>query len=452
MNILLVNPKNLSAFQTFGLVFPPLGLLYVAAATEKQGYHVTFKDFFISHSKSSGFHYRDFDVVGITSDTRRFPGALEAAKKAKDNGCTVVMGGPHPSFVDEDVLKEKYADFIIHGEGEITFPELLNTIKAGEDLSKVKGISYIDDGKIIRTEPRELIEDLDSLPFPSRHLINTDSYKRFGLKYGGERSVAVMSTSRGCPHGCKFCVTPQMYGKRWRARSAESVVSEIESIYYKYGYNAIAFNDDNFTVSPKRVKEICTLILEKNLDIWWWSLSTAEMLLRNEDMVKLMAKAGAKTVYIGIESSNPETIKEFDKNIRADTPERVVALLKRNGLQIFASYILGGLSDDISSILGTIKTARSLDTEVAQFTILTPYPGTPLFSKLKGRLRHKKWRMYDGMHLVFRHSKVSYVTMQLLLLWAYISYYARGWKAIKGFIKAFMRNTPILRILYDKAG
>ncbi len=452
MNILLVNPKNLSAFQTFGLVFPPLGLLYVAAATEKQGYNVTFKDFFVSNSKSSGFNYRDFDVVGITSDTRRFPGALEAAKKAKDNGSTVIMGGPHPSFVDEDILKENYADFIVHGEGEITFPELLNTIKAGGDLSRVKGISYIDNEKLIRTGPRELIEDLDSLPFPSRHLINTDLYKRFGLKYGGERSVAILSTSRGCPHGCKFCVTPQMYGKTWRARSAESVVSEIESIYYKYGYNAIAFNDDNFTVSPKRVKEICNLLIEKDLDIWWWSLSTAEMLLRNEDMVQLMAKAGAKTVFIGIESSNPETIKEFDKKIRPDTPAQTVALLKRNGIQTYASYIIGGLSDDISSILGTIKTAKALDTEVAQFSIMTPYPGTPLFNTLKDRLRHKKWRMYDGIHLVFRHDKVSYVPMQLLLLWAYISYYARGWKAIKGFIRAFMKNTPILRILYDKAG
>lgn len=452
MNILLVNPKNISVFETFGLVFPPLGLLYIAAATEQKGYKVALQDFFISRDKSPGYDFSVHNVVGITSDTRRFPGALDAAKRAKEQGCTVVMGGPHPAFVDEDVLKEKYADFIVKGEGEVTFPELLNTIKDGGDLSRVKGISYLENGNVVRTAPRELIEDLDTLPLPARHLIDMDAYKKYGLKYGGKRSVAVISTSRGCPHGCKFCVTPQMYGRRWRARSAQSVVSEIENVYHEYGYNAIAFNDDNFTVSPRRVKEICNLIMEKELKIWWWSLSTAETIIKNEDMVRLMARAGAKTVYIGVESSNPSTIREFDKKIGVDTPAQAVALLKKNGLQTFASFILGGLSDSTGDILRTIKTARSLDVEVAQFSILTPYPGTDLFRKLKGRLRHTKWHLYDGIHLVFRHGKVSYVPMHLLLIWAYISYYSRGWRPIKGFIKAFIRNTPILRMLHGKTG
>ena len=194
-----------------------------------------------------------------------------------------------------------------------------------------------------------------------------------------------------------------MYGRRWRARTPASVVSEIEHVYHDYGYRAIAFCDDNFTVSPKRVREICRLIIEKQLDIWWWSLSTTSTLVRNEDMVSLMAKAGARTVYIGVESPDPEALKEFNKNAEADAPSKAVALLKRHNLEVFASYILGGINDDTGAILRTIRFARSLDTSVAQFTILTPYPGTVLFNKLKDRLRHKKWRLYDGIHLVFRH-------------------------------------------------
>ncbi|KPK01399.1 MAG: hypothetical protein AMK71_05670 [Nitrospira bacterium SG8_35_4] len=451
MNILLANPKSVNVFESFGLVFPPLGLLYVAASAEKAGFEVALEDFFVSKNKPKDFNFSGYDVVGITSDTRRFPGALEIAKRAKQHGCTVVMGGPHPAFVDEDVLKEKYADFTIKGEGEITFPELLNALKDGGDLSGVKGISYLEKGNVVRTGSRELVEDLDTLPFPARHLIDVNAYKRFGLKYGGQRSVAVLSTSRGCPNECNFCVSPQMYGRRWRARTPESVVSEIEHVYHEYGFRAVAFCDDNFTVSPKRVKEICSLIIEKKLDIWWWALSTTSTLLRNEDMVALMAKAGAKTVYIGVESPDPAALREFNKNAKADAPSKAVALLKRNGLEVFASYILGGVNDDIRAIFRTIKFARSLDTSVAQFSILTPYPGTVLFNKLKGRLRHRKWHLYDGIHLVFRHRNVPFVPMELLLIWAYVSYYARGWRAVKGFLKAFVKNAPVLKLFYGKA-
>jgi len=451
MDILLANPKSVNAFEAFGMVFPPLGLLYVAAAAEKAGYTVGVEDFFVSRNKPSHFNFRDYDVVGITSDTRRFPGALEIARRARQQGCTVVMGGPHPAFADEDVLMDGYADFIVKGEGEITFPDLLETIKRGGDLCHVKGISYLVHGKVIRTAPRELVEDLDSLPFPARHLVDINAYKRLGMKYGGKRSIAILSTSRGCPNACDFCVTPQMYGRRWRARTPESVVAEIDHVYYDYGYRAIAFCDDNFTASPRRVREICRLLIEKDLDIWWWSFSTTSTLLRNEDMVSLMARAGAKTVYIGVESPDSETRKELNKDASADAPSEAVALLKRNKLEIFASYILGGMNEDAGAILRTIRFARALDTSVAQFSILTPYPGTVLFEKLKDRLRHTKWRLYDGTHLVFKHEHVPYVSMHLLLLWAYVSYYTRGWGAIRGFVKAFVKNTPILKRFWGKA-
>jgi anaerobic magnesium-protoporphyrin IX monomethyl ester cyclase len=451
MNILLANPRSVNVFESFGLVFPPLGLLYVAAAAEKAGFTVGLEDFVVSRKRPSHFHFRAYDVVGVTSDTRRFPAALDIARRAKQQGCTVVMGGPHPAFVDEEVLRDGYADFIVKGEGEMTFPHLLDTIRDGDDLCQVKGISYLVHGKVMRTAPRELVEDLDSLPLPARHLVDMNAYKRLGMKYGGQRSVAVLSTSRGCPNACDFCVSPQMYGGRWRARTPAAVVAEIEHVYYAYGYRAIAFSDDNFTVSPKRVREICGLLLEKKLDIWWWSLSTTSILLSNEDMVSLMAKAGARTVYIGIESPDPEALKGFNKNAEADAPAKAVALLKRHHLEVFASYILGGNNDDIGAILRTIKFARSLDTAIAQFTILTPYPGTVLFDKLKDRLRHKKWRLYDGIHLVFKHTHVPFVLMELLLIWAYVSYYARGWRAIKGFVNALVKNALGLTRFGDKA-
>jgi anaerobic magnesium-protoporphyrin IX monomethyl ester cyclase len=451
MNILLINPKSTNAFEAFGFVFPPLGLLYIAATAERAGHRIAIEDFCVSGNKPSEFDYSGYDVVGITTDTRRFNAALNIARRAKSQGCTVVMGGPHPGFAEDEILGGGAVDYIIRGEGEYIFPALLDAVERGSDVSSVPGISYLADGRIARTPTPDLIDDLDALPMPARHLVDMDLYKRKGLKYGGKRPVAVISSSRGCPYNCSFCITPQMYGRRWRSRSAQSVVAEMEEVYLKYGYRAFAFCDDNFTVSPQRVKEICELILEKGLDFWWWCLSTPALLLKNEDMVSLMSKAGVKTVYIGVESANPATLKEFNKGITQDIVFRAVDLLRRNGIEAFGSFILGGTQDTLSTTLATIRHAKMLDTAVAQFTILTPYPGTALFKEMEPALRHKRWHLYDGVHLVFRHKNISFVLMELLLIFAYASFYARGLKSIRNFFKAFKNNTPFFKKVTGKA-
>ena len=450
MNILLANPRSSNAFEAFGFVFPPLGLLYVAATAEQAGHRITIEDFCVSGNKPSSFEFGKYDIVGITTDTRRFRSALDIAGRARAQGCIVVMGGPHPGFADEEILLSGYADYVVRGEGEKTFPSLLDAISSGR-VCDVTGISYLENGCIVRTSSPPLIEDLDSLPFPARHLVDMEVYKSKGLKYGGKRPVAVISSSRGCPYNCSFCITPQMYGKRWRARSAAFVVAEMEEVYHKYGYRAFAFCDDNFTVSPQRVKDICGLVLEKGLDIWWWCLSSPNALLKNEDMVRLMAKAGVKTVYIGIESANPETLKEFNKGITQDVPYKAVELLRRNGIEAFGSYILGGLNDTVAATFKTIRFSRMLDTAVAQFTILTPYPGTQLFEQIEPLLRHKKWHLYDGVHLVFRHKNIPFIPMELLLIWAYTSFYARGLRAVRNFFRALTRNAPLLKKFFGKA-
>ena len=451
MNVLLVNPKSTNAFEMFGFVFPPLGLLYIAATAERAGHRITIEDFCISGNKPERFDFNPYDVVGITTDTRRFPGALRIARHAKAAGCTVVMGGPHPGFADDEILRQNQADFIIRGEGEIPFPSLLNALENGADPAGVPGLSYLQDGTLRRTEPAPLIDDLDSLPLPARHLVDMEAYKRKGLKYGGKRPVAVLSSSRGCPHQCSFCVTPQMYGNRWRARSSASVVAEMEHVYHTYGYRAFAFCDDNFTVSPNRVKEVCERILEKGLDVWWWCLSTPATLLRNEDMVRLMAQAGVKTVYLGVESANLSTLKDFNKSLKQDEPYRAIELLRRNGIEAFASFIIGGVSDDLAGVLRTIRFAKTLDSAVAQFTILTPYPGTALFAEIEPLLRHRKWQMFDGVHLVFRHRHIPYFLMELLLIWAYIRFYARGWRAVGNFFRALKNNTMFFKKVFGES-
>jgi len=164
-----------------------------------------------------------------------------------------------------------------------------------------------------------------------------------------------------------------------------------------------------------------------------------------------MAKAGTKTVYIGVESANPAALKEFNKGITQDIPFRAIDLLRRNGIEAFGSFILGGLNDTVATTLATIRHARKLNTAVAQFTILTPYPGTALYNEMAPLLRHRKWHLYDGVHLVFRHSKMPFVLMELLLILAYTGFYARGFGPLKKFFRAFAKNAPILKRVFGKA-
>ena len=430
MNILLINPAPTGTLKATGVLFPPLGLLYVAAYAEKEGHQVVVRDLAVRRKKEE-IDFKKFDLVGISTDTTRHRQALRLAKKAKANGCTVVMGGPHPGYVDEEILSTKRVDFIVRGEGEVTFSKLVAALeKRNGQFDSIQGISFFSNGELVRTPPRPFIEDLDSLPFPARHLIHIDDYQR--TKIGG-RPITPMITSRGCPYQCVFCASSHFWGRRMRVRSVASVLRELEEVYHRYRFNAVAFVDDTFNLIPKRVIEICHGIVEKKLDLWWWCLSRIDLLLRNEEMVKEMVGAGAKSVFIGVESSSPRTLEELRKGFHVEETVRTVEMLKQNGLEIHASYILGGLHDTVKTIHDTIRFAKRLDTNVAQFAILTPYPGTAIYQQVKDRIFkwRSPWSFFDMQHLVFKHDHLSFIRMEWLLLKAHLLYYTRSKKAIR---------------------
>jgi anaerobic magnesium-protoporphyrin IX monomethyl ester cyclase len=429
MNILLINPAPSGTLKATGVLFPPLGLLYVAAYAEKEGHHVVVRDLAVRR-KEEEIDFRKYDLVGISTDTTRHRQALRLAKRAKRSGCTVVMGGPHPGYVDGEILLTKRVDFIVRGEGEITFSELVGALqKEKPTFHSIQGISFSSKGQLVRTPPRPFVEDLDRLPVPARHLIHMDDYRR--TKLGG-RDITPLVTSRGCPYRCAFCASSHFWGTRVRMRSVASVLNEIEEIYHRYHFNAVAFVDDTFNLSPKRVIEICHGIVEKKLDLWWWCLSRIDLLLRNEEMVKEMVRAGAKSVFIGVESSSPRTLEELRKRIHVEETVQTVEMLKRNGMEIHASYILGGLHDTVKTIHETIRFAKRLDTNVAQFCILTPYPGTAIYEQVKGRISKWRapWSFFDMQHLVFKHDHLSFMRMEWLLLKAHLLYYTRSKKGI----------------------
>jgi anaerobic magnesium-protoporphyrin IX monomethyl ester cyclase len=430
MKILLVNPAPTGTLKATGVLFPPLGLLYIAAHAEKEGHQVAVRDLAVRRKKED-IDFKKYDVVGISTDTTRHRQALQLAGRAKASGCTVVMGGPHPGYVDEEILSTRRVDFIVRGEGEVTFSALVAALeKKNGQFDSIQGISFRSNGGLVRTAPRPFIENIDGLPPPARHLINMDDYRR--TKFGG-RDITPLITSRGCPYQCAFCASSHFFGKKVRTRSVASVLNELEEIYHRYHFNAVAFVDDTFNLFPKRVIEICHGIIEKKLDLWWWCLSRIDLLLRNEEMVREMVGAGAKSLFIGVESSSPRTLKELRKGIEVEETVQTVEMLKRNGLEIHASYILGGLHDTVEMIHETIRFAKRLDTNVAQFSILTPYPGTAVYEEVKDRIFkwRSPWSFFDMQHLVFKHDHLSFIRMEWLLLKAHLLYYTRSKKAMQ---------------------
>jgi anaerobic magnesium-protoporphyrin IX monomethyl ester cyclase len=204
-------------------------------------------------------------------------------------------------------------------------------------------------------------------------------------------------------------------------------------VYDRYGFRAVAFTDDNFTLSPGRVTAIADGIRARRYDLKWWNFSRIDTIVRNPEMVRTMAAAGSSMVYLGIESESRETLEALGKRGRMDEAAQAVKLLQGNGIEVYGSYMIGALNERRADVERTIGMAVRLDTDVAQFSILTPYPGTEIYAELQPRIFDRRWKFYDGLHLVFRHPHINRHLLQLLLIKAYVKFYRRSQKARDGF-------------------
>lgn len=427
MKILLVNPLMASYYHRLGLKYPPLGVGYIAGALQKEGYTVRVIDLNVDSIKINNIPYQDFDIVGISTDTTRYPIALSIARYAKAKGCKVVIGGPHTTFLDRETLETGFIDYVVRGEGELIIVDLVRALEGKKDIREVKGISYIKDGEFVRNPNSELIRDLDSLPFPARNLLPMDKYT---AKLEGTYATSLV-TSRGCPFNCSFCSASAFSGIEWRSRSVKNIIEELEILYKKYGYKAVAFFDDNFTLNPNRVIELCEEILRRGWRFKWWAFSRVEGILNNPKMVELMAKAGNYMVFIGFESANQEVLDSFKKKLVVEKAKEAISILRKNKIKVMGSFILGAMEETKEMIQRTINYAKNLDPDIAQFSVLTPYPGTALFEEVKSKIINKNWLQYDGGYNVFKLEHLKPTEVRWLIAKAYVSFYGRPKRLLK---------------------
>lgn len=386
MKILLINPPiTFSQKRRIGPVIrnlfynsPPLGLGYLAAVLEKRKIIVKIIDAAVKNLRipEISILYRKFkpEIVGITSTTYSFQSAVSIARMIKEENpyTKVIIGGPHVTADPQSILPHKSFDVGVFGEGEATLPNLIDALKNNGDLREIKGIIFREDRELYFTEPREYLKNLDTLPFPARHLLPLELYRP---QPNDERIRPKLSmiTSRGCPFGCIFC-DKSVFGKTYRSFSPEYIVSEMEHLVKDFGVKDIAFLDSCFTVHKERVEAIITEIRKRNLKVSW--TCTARVDVVTKELLKKMKEAGCWRVRLGIESGDDNVLKFIKKGITKEQAKNAANWAAEVGLQPKGFFMIGHLIDTGESIEETIKFAKSLPLKDITIQINTPLRNT----------------------------------------------------------------------------
>jgi len=389
-------------------VYLPIGLPYLAAVLEKDEHEIEVIDceaLEIDHEKL-GLKLASIkpNVVGITSTTPTIQSALQSARVAKEAcpNVVVVLGGPHATFMDEQILNDEAAvDIIVRGEGEQTISELMHHVLDFGSLHEVAGITFRKDGQIIRTPNRPLIQDLDELPYPA--------YKYFPLrKYQiAGRLILPVITSRGCPFQCSFCVSTQMFGKKFRMRRVKNVVDEIEWLRDTYGADAFTFYDDAFTLDIERAIEICDEIKRRKIGIPWSCQTRVDHVSKR--ILAKMREANCEIVYFGVESGSQEILDAVGKETSIQQNEKAIKWAKDAGLVVIISLVIGYPGETVDTLEQTLDLVRRLKPDDAYLCVATPYPGTDFYRFIEenGWELSPDWNLYDTTTPVFETPSIS---------------------------------------------
>ncbi|MBI1961988.1 MAG: B12-binding domain-containing radical SAM protein [Candidatus Rokubacteria bacterium] len=412
--LVFVEPKSTHLHIYSRVCIPRLGSVLLATIMRGKGYDVR-----VYIEDIHAIDMREIlsaDLVAISAITSTAPQSYRLADTVRDAGKLVVLGGTHTSFLPEEGLA--HADFVIRGEGEFAFQELVDALQAGEGLEKIQNLSYLTADRAVHNPERPKIPNLDVNPIPDYGLIT-------GWKPGGVISVA---TSRGCPFSCTFCSVPGMYGHAFRTHSVERVLEELA---VHKGNMYTFFADDIFTANKKRVKELLRGMIARGLTPEWGAQVRTET-VDDPELLQMMRDSNCFNVYVGFESINPRTLKLFNKKQDLAKIERSIERFHAHKIRIHGMFVVGSDEDDLETLDATAEFALKHDIDSVQFMILTPIPGSPDYDTLYAHgdkyIVSKNWQFYDGHHVVHQPRKLSPYELQIGAIGAMEKFYS--WRGI----------------------
>jgi len=412
--IVFVEPSSTHLHIYSRVTIPRLGSVLLGTIMRAKGYDV--RVFIEDIHDVDMSEVLSADLVAISAITSTAPQSYRLADTVRAAGRIAVLGGTHVSFLPEEGLE--HADFVVRGEGEFAFQELVDAIQAGEGFEKIQNLSYLADGRVVNNPERAKIANLDVNPIPDYRLIT-------GWKPGGVISVA---TSRGCPFSCTFCSVPGMYGHAFRTHSIGRVLEELES---HRGNMYTFFADDIFTANKKRVKELLRGMIDRDLTPEWGAQVRTET-VDDPELLQLMRDSNCFNVYVGFESINPRTLKLFQKKQDVAKIERSIERFHAHKIRIHGMFVVGSDEDEVETLDATAEFALKHDIDSIQFMILTPIPGSPdwegIYAKGEKYVLDHNWSLYDGHHVVHQPRRMSPYELQIGAIGAMEKFYS--WRGI----------------------
>ncbi|MFH0906927.1 MAG: radical SAM protein [bacterium] len=382
MKVLFVQPPFLKEGIASLVKYAPMGLIAVAGyIRQNKNIQVEIYDANTKNNKEPVLETIDYiirrnpDVLGLTSMTANIECALkicESVKKINPKIITVI-GGIHATVAPEQVLKNENVDFIVVGEGEITFDKFLKKINYPETFSQINGLGYKENGKIKINKKEELIKDLNQLPIPAYDLLEIDYYRS---PYGLKANFISILRSRGCPFQCIFCGVQNMFGRSYRVQTPERTIQEIDYLINKFKIKEIGFKDSEFTLNQENVSRLCDLLIERKYDLVW--SCNARVDCDNLELYQKMKKAGCHTISFGAESGDQNILNTIKKGITIEQTKQTIKNVKQAGIRVSANFILGNPGDTKETIEKTIKFAKDINPDYVAFCFSTPFPGTEL--------------------------------------------------------------------------
>jgi anaerobic magnesium-protoporphyrin IX monomethyl ester cyclase len=369
-------------------LWPPLGLLYIASSCRvRRADDIKVIDAFCENLTEGQLVERvvrdDPDVFGINCSTETFLNTIGTLRELREvlPNTRLVLGGFHSTFAADRILREyPFVDYILKGEAEVSFPKLLDNLEQERSPAGVEGISFAENGEVTNN-PAVLVEDLDSLPFPARELAQNVEYgyyhKNIRLTFG---KFTTISSSRGCPFRCAYCSCSAFSQKKWRPRSPENVVDELEQLYGE-GYECCVFVDDNLTHSRSRIERICDLIRKRGIRMQFYFESRADS--APYQLMRTMKEAGFTVIYFGVESTQKHVLDYYGKTITTQQAEKAIVDAKRAGMIVVTSYIFGAPVESIEDMRKTIEFIRRVRSHAVQINILDCLIGTEIWERLE---------------------------------------------------------------------